>query len=108
VLVKFVNEGNEVHELAMFNVNEGETRTLDELLALPEDQVQQVTTEVKGAAFALPGGTFYTTFDLVEGRTVALCFVPVGLTEAALESGEEPQGAPHFTEGMVNEFQVTG
>jgi hypothetical protein len=108
VLVKFVNEGEEVHELAMFTANEGETRTLDELLALPEDQVMQAVTEVSGSAFALPGGTFYTTFDLVEGRTAAVCFVPVGLTEAALESGEEPQGAPHFTEGMATEFQVTG
>jgi hypothetical protein len=60
-----------------------------------------------GSAFALPEGTFYTTYDLVEGRTVALCFVPVGLTMDALESGEDPEGARHFTEGMVHEFEVT-
>jgi hypothetical protein len=107
VLVKFVNEGSEVHELAMYTVEEGEDRTLQELLALPEDQVEKVSTPVEGSAFALPGGTFYTTFDLVPGRTAAVCFVPVGLTPAALESGAEPQGAPHFTQGMAAEFEVT-
>jgi hypothetical protein len=107
VLVKFVNEGQEVHELAMFTVKDGEERTVEELLALPEDQVQQVATEVNGSAFALPGGTFYTTFDMVEGRTVGVCFVPVGLTQQVLGSGQEPQGPPHFTEGMAAEFEVT-
>ncbi len=107
VLVKFVNDGAEVHELAMFTVNEGEERSLEELLALPEEEVETVATEVTGGAFALPGGTFYTTFDLVEGRTAAVCFIPVGATPDALESGEEPEGAPHFTEGMAEEFEVT-
>jgi hypothetical protein len=107
VLVKFVNEGEEAHELAMFTVKTGEDRSLEELLALPEDQVETVATPVEGSAFALPGGTYYTTFDLVPGRTAAVCFIPVGLTAAALESGQEPQGAPHFTEGMADEFEVT-
>ena len=107
VLVKFTNEGGEVHELAMFTVNEGEERPLEELLALPEEEVETAVTEVTGSAFALPEGTFYTTYDLVAGRTVALCFIPVGFTMDALESGEEPEGAPHFTEGMVHEFEVT-
>jgi hypothetical protein len=107
ILVKFTNEGAEVHELAMFTVNEGEERSLKELLALPEEEVEAVVTEVNGSAFALPGGTYYTTFDLVAGRTAALCFIPVGFTQDALESGEEPDGAPHFTEGMADEFEVT-
>jgi len=44
---------------------------------------------------------------LFAGEAFALCFIPVGFTMDALESGEEPEGAPHFTEGMVHEFEVT-
>ena len=57
VLVKFTNDGGEVHESAMFTVNEGEERPLEELLALPEEEVETVVTEVTGSAFALPEGT---------------------------------------------------
>ena len=34
------------------------------------------------------------------GASAAVCFIPVGFTVEALQSGEEPDGAPHFTEGM--------
>jgi hypothetical protein len=47
---------------------------------------------------------------LEPGRYAMVCFIPVGFTpEVAAEaaaSGTEPEGAPHFTEGMIAEFTV--
>lgn len=60
--------------------------------------------------FGEPGDDDYFVADLEEGEYIALCFIPVGLTpEAAAaveEGGEEPQGPPHFTQGMRAEFTV--
>ncbi|MGQ0825516.1 MAG: hypothetical protein ACT4OX_10920 [Actinomycetota bacterium] len=44
--------------------------------------------------------------NLEPNRHAALCFIPVGFTVEALASGEEPDGAPHFTEGMRQQFTV--
>lgn len=90
------NDANEDHEIVVVRRNDGETRSVDELLALPEAEVEQVVTFVN-VAFASPGETGYFTADLEPGGYVAVCFLPVG-------GGEE--GPPHFTEGMVTEFEV--
>jgi hypothetical protein len=105
-LVRFTNGGGEFHELVAMRINEGEERPLEELLALPEEQAATVATPA-GFVFAPPGATAYTVIDFEAGRHAGICFIPVGTTPDALAEGE-PEGAPHFTEGMAHEFEVTG
>jgi hypothetical protein len=105
-VMTFDNKGTEFHEMALVRIDEGEERSLEELLALPEDEVDSLITE-KGFVLAPPGAQTYTTADLDPGRYVAICFVPVGATPEALESGatlNEEDG--HFMHGMVAEFEV--
>jgi hypothetical protein len=103
------NEGKELHELILLRKNDDTTETFDQLLELPQEEAEQKTTEV-GAAFAEPGGSDYLVADLEPGEYVAICFIPVGFTpeaaQAAETSGTEPDGPPHFTEGMKAEFTV--
>lgn len=108
VVINFENTGTEFHEFLLLRVNDGVTETLDELLALPEEEGQtKVTTS--GRAFAAPGAISFAMFDLQPGRYIAICFLPTGATPEnmpQIESGEH-QGAPHFTEGMVQEFMAS-
>ena len=86
----------EEHEIALLSKKDGESRSWDELLALPEEEAQGAT-EFHGAAFAPPGAEGATVAELEPGSYLAVCFIPVG-------GGEE--GAPHFTQGMRTEFVV--
>jgi hypothetical protein len=104
-LFRLTNEGTEYHEMTLFKINEGEERPINELLALPEEEAQALATVV-GGAFAPPEAGDFATVDLEPGRYAVVCFIPVGATPEALESGQEPEGAPHFTEGMAHEFEV--
>jgi hypothetical protein len=94
----FTNEApEEFHEMVVFLIADGEDRPLDELLALGEAEAAELLTP-QTAAFAPPGGTFTAFAELEPGRYAAVCFVPVGGAE---------DGAPHFVEGMLAEFDVT-
>jgi len=105
-VVNFTNDGTELHEIILIRKNDDVTESFDELLALPEKQATKKTTEA-GAAFAFPGEEGQTVVDLAAGEYIALCFIPVGLTPEVAASGEEPQGPPHFVEGMKVEFVVS-
>lgn len=105
---RMTNEGDEVHEMAVLRIRDGETRTLDELLQLPESEAQQVTTYL-GGAVACPGQTADPLgLELVPGRYVAMCFIPSGLTPDVPSTAEgfDGLGAPHFAQGMATEFRV--
>lgn len=91
------NEADEDHELVLFRKDDGETRSAEELLALPQDEAEELVT-FTGVTFASPGETGYVAADLEAGTYFVSCFLPVG-------GGED--GPPHFTEGMVTEFEVT-
>jgi hypothetical protein len=108
-VLTLTNEGTELHEAILFRINDDVTESVDELLALPEAEVETKVTEA-GAAFAFPGQAGSTTLELEPGRYAMVCFIPVGLTPQAAEEAEatgvEPEGPPHFTEGMVQEFTV--
>jgi hypothetical protein len=106
--LRMSNEGAEAHELVVVRVNDDETRPTEELLALPESEMQQTASAV-GATSACPGRTSdVLALELVPGRYVALCLVPTGLTPDVASSEEAIQalGAPHFTHGMFAEFSV--
>lgn len=110
----------EFHEMIMFRIPEGEDRPLAELLALPDEEAQQVVGAPLGVSVAMPGedGQVVEGELIAEepGRYILLCFIPVGADPEAFAeamqnpgAGEPPQvegGPPHVTEGMYAEFTV--
>lgn len=120
----FVNGSEkEAHEMVLMRINDGEERSLEELLALPEEEAQQVA-QFQGVAFAFPGEeTMYPEGDttLAEpGRYAIICFIPVGADVAKLKEAMAAQqeggeggppdmgdGPPHFTQGMAAEITVS-
>jgi hypothetical protein len=99
VAIRFTNatEHDEPHELVLFRRMDGVTESVEELLALPEEEAFS-KVEMKGVVFAdAPGSEATTMVDLEPGSYIALCFIPIG-------GGED--GPPHFTGGMVAEFDA--
>jgi hypothetical protein len=98
---EFSNGGTEVHEMVVFRVNDGVTDTLEELIAMPEEEVVTKTTMIAQTG-AVPGEAEYTIAELTAGRYAMLCFVPEGTHTEEMEG----TGQPHFMRGMVFEFNV--
>ena len=100
VAIRFTNGtgSSEPHELVLMRRNDGTTEPVEQLLALPQDEVMSRLTPV-GVTFADAADTHGVTMaDLAPGGYVALCMIPVG-------GGE--QGEPHALHGMVAEFTAT-
>ena len=93
----FTNDGGEEHEMLMFRKADGETRSFEELFALSEEEAGDAVTFTL-ATFSPIGATTYAIGDLEPGQYAAVCFIPVGGAE---------DGPPHFTEGMLAEFEVS-
>ncbi|MGH9137147.1 MAG: hypothetical protein ACRD0G_08880 [Acidimicrobiales bacterium] len=106
VTVRLTNEGNELHEFALFRRNDGVDQPVEELLQLPDDEVLQLVTPVGEPVFAAPGDEDSATYDLESGEYVAVCLIPVGTTSEDAEP--TPDAPPHAAEGMVAEFTVEG
>jgi hypothetical protein len=99
VAIRFTNatDHDEPHELVLFRIADGATETVEELLALPEEEAASKMSPA-GVVFAdAPGSEAATMLDLEPGRYAAVCFIPIG-------GGED--GPPHFTGGMVAELEV--
>lgn len=112
----------EVHELVALRLPDGESRSVEELLALTEAEQAELFGEAPPATviIAPPAEVGFPVVgdgSLTEpGRYLVACFIPIGadpaeFLAAAQASGEEepPQvagGPPHFTAGMVTEVEV--
>jgi hypothetical protein len=97
--IRFTNASthHEAHEMVLFQRNEGATEPIDQLLALPEDELMSKLT-MAGVVFAdHPDSQAATMVDLAPGKYVAVCMIPVG-------GGED--GPPHAMSGMVAEFEA--
>lgn len=105
VAFDFKNDGTEFHEMALIRINDDTTETVEELLALPEEEAMAKTSFV-GVSFAAPGESSTMYADLEPGRYAVICFIPTGSTSP--EEAETADGPPHFTHGMVAEFTVDG
>ena len=105
VKIRFANEGAELHEAVHLVKKEGVTESWDEILALGEEE-SRAKVDFVGGGFALPGSFDVGIHDWEPGEHLLICFLPQGATPEAFASGEEPQGAPHFTLGMKHEFVV--
>lgn len=111
----------ELHELVVLALPEGEDRSIDELAALPEAELESLFTGPPAAVLlAPPGGE---QIDAVgdgtlsePGRYALICAIPTGVDPeeflAASEESEEgpPEipgaGPPHFMQGMYAELVV--
>jgi hypothetical protein len=115
----FRNDGSEVHELLVYRVNDGVDAALEELLAMPEEEVAGLVELVgEGPLIAMPGALAEGSVPLErEGRYAVVCFIPQGLSAELFEAlptaagpGDltpELQAAPpHVALGMVQEFAV--
>src|SRR5690606_15005417 len=99
---EFANGGNELHHLVMVRINDGVAMSIDEILELDQEEALEYVSMVGDEPLAFPGESSYTVADLEPGKYVAVCFIPVG------ETGEGPptECPPHFTQGMMAEFEV--
>lgn len=86
-----VNEGEEPHMMNVTKINDD--RPLEELLQLPQKEVQEVIEDA-GTVEARPGKSKSLTAELESGRYGYVCFIT---TE---------DGTPHALEGMFGEFMV--
>ena len=106
-LLRFTNDGSEYHEVALQEVLGGETRSVEEILTLPEEEGGALL-DYRGGAFAAPGRGSWTVVDLSDGRYAALCYVATGATPESVDSGQFDDTAPsHAMKGMVAEMQVS-
>lgn len=117
-VISLDNQGSEPHEITAFFIPAAETRSIEELLALPEDEEPPV--EFSGVAVATTdGNVIYPEGPLIleePGRYAFVCFLPQGITDEQIQQiaqetapGEEPsfpEGPPHFTLGMWAEVTV--
>ena len=117
-VIRLDNEADEYHEIVLFKRNEGTTESLDELMAMSDDEIGAKLTTV-GSGFAAPGTIGGTVADLTPGDYIGLCFIPKGTTQEVMDqmaaaAGSAPEGSapvgtegpPHFTLGMHVEFTV--
>jgi len=109
----------ELHEFVAILLPEGEERAIDELLALPEEELAALMAgEPALVALAAPESneTIYAVGDgalTQPGRYAIVCFIPTGADpDAYLNAppGDGPPevegGPPHFTAGMWAELTV--
>lgn len=110
----------EVHELVAMRLADGETGAADELLSLPQSELERFLAAPPSLVVVAPPAEwgFVALGDGVldePGRYLIACFIPTGADPQtyldALEAapGQPPQvdgGPPHFTAGMVQEVVV--
>ncbi len=105
---RLVGAGDEFHEMALIRLQEGEKRSVLDLLDLHES-TNKDPFEYVGGVTACPGDTSEALgADLTPGRYALVCFVPAGTTPdlegpELLAVYERP---PHYQTGMLAEFVV--
>ena len=90
--------GEEVHEIIIIRINDDVTLSLEELLALPEEESDTMITFAGGMFGIFPGTSQSTVLDLTPGRYVAICFFPQGATP---EVFEQMMAAEEAAEGSI-------
>lgn len=111
------NDGAEPHELVAMRIPDEETRSLEELLQLPEEELGALFGAAEPAAVLLaahgqtdvPGAVVGDGTLTEPGRYAIVCFLPVGSDDSVLEAEGPPQSdaPPHAVQGMWAELLVT-
>ena len=110
----------EVHELILLRIDDDESRPLEELVGLAQEEAMEVT-QFRGVAVALPGEDGMVVegdLTLAEpGRYALMCFIPTGADPQVYRdlfaSPTPPEGPPdieggppHVANGMYAELTV--
>jgi hypothetical protein len=95
--VRLANRGKETHHMTLFRLHGG--RTVEEfrqamLAAAPGSPVPNWVVPAGGPGAAAPGAESNAILDLEPGTYAMTCFVPA------------PDGAPHFSKGMLQALDV--
>jgi plastocyanin len=113
-----VNESTEeVHEIVAIRIiSDSETRSVEELVQLPDEELEGIVAEMPAMVIVAPPGeegmVVLGDGTLSEpGRYGLLCFIPTGadpeaVMEAEGEFPEEVGGPPHAFQGMFAEVIV--
>ena len=102
----------EAHEMIITRIPDDETRTVGELLALPEGELEAMFSDAPPALVMVASpGEVGTTVEgaptITEpGRYAVLCFVPVGADPDDVAAGTAGDGPPHIMEGMYAEITL--
>lgn len=110
----------ELHELVAMRLADDESRSAEELVALPEQELRSLFAGPPALVLVAPPGEegFAAVGDgtlVAAGRYLVVCFIPTGADPAAYldalkaSPGQPPSvpgGAPHFTSGMYAELTV--
>lgn len=108
----------EIHEMVISRLPDTEQRSVEELLKLPESQLDALFTGPPAAVLITPpggGDVIKAVGDgtLTEkGRYMVICTVPVGADPQAFLASAGPDGPPvaggppHFTKGMYGQVTV--
>jgi hypothetical protein len=111
----------ELHEMVAIRIPDGETRSVEELIALPEAEQAEVFPEDAPPAFVMLAGPNHG--DVIPavgdgtvtepGRYAVVCFIPQGADPDAYLNAppsdgppEVDGGPPHAVLGMHAEFTV--
>lgn len=110
---------HELHEIVAFRLDDDETRSVEEIVALPPEEMQAVLGEPTTVILAPPRSTQVATpigdGTLNEpGRYAIICTIPTGadadefLEKAATSDGppDVAGGPPHLAHGMYAELLV--
>jgi uncharacterized cupredoxin-like copper-binding protein len=110
---------HEVHELFAMKIPDAETRSVAELIALPENELfAALPGEPATVLVAPPGEESIAVLGdgtLEPGRYLVACAIPTGAdpaefmrqAQAAEGPPDVPGGPPHFVSGMYAELVVT-
>lgn len=97
------NEGEEFHEMILLRINDDVDLSVEELLALPEEEAMGMTSPPSSVTLAVPGQTATAFADLAEGRYIVTCFIS---KDSTAENDFNGDGPPHFVDGMFEELIV--
>jgi len=119
---KLTNESDvEIHEMVMFRLPDGERRSVEELIRLPEEEQGLIFQGEPAMVLVAPpsGGDQITAVGdgtlTQPGRYAVVCFIPTGADpgaylSAAQSGGEGPPdvagGPPHAFNGMYGQVVV--
>lgn len=101
------NEGEEFHEFYLFRLKAGETRPVDELLELGDEERTQVVEEYLGITAACPGQASNAMgVTLIPGRYILFCTVVTGMRPDVpdADTAKLAKNPPHYTKGMFAHF----
>lgn len=117
--LSLTNDGNEPHELVAMRIPDEETRSVEELLQLPQPELMAILgADAEPATVILSAhGTTDTPGAVVgdgtltePGRYAIVCFLPVGSDDSILDpeadGPPESDAPPHITQGMFAELLV--